>query len=127
VDTAHVSASPAGYAVVAQKMQMDMKLGGMSTSMQMRNEIDCTAKKMRTVGMDSMSASMKGVPVPDSVAKQAVSQQSGKMSDTTWRDVTDGPMLTAVCAKVATAAVPAAPAPAPGAAAAKAATPPASH
>jgi hypothetical protein len=106
IDTAHVTTSATGYAVTSQKMQMDMKIGGMSTSMQMRTEIDCSGKRYRVVGMDSMTASMKGVPLPDSVARQAMAQQSAKATDTTWREVAaaDGKnpsMLTAVCAKAA--------------------------
>lgn len=106
IDTAHVTTSAAGYAVTAQKMQMDMKLGGMSTGMQMRTEFDCSAKRYRVIGMDSMSASVKGVAVPDSVARQAVAQQSATFGDTNWLDVTGaagtgGAMLAAVCAKVA--------------------------
>lgn len=108
VDTAHVTTSPAGFAVTSQKMLMDMKIGGMSTSMQMRTEIDCSARRYRVIGMDSMTASMKGVALPDSVARQAMAQQSAKATDTTWRDVTgtDGQnpmMLSAVCAKAAAA------------------------
>lgn len=106
VDTAHVTTSAGGFAVASQKMQMDMKIGGMSTSMQMRTEIDCAGKRYRVVGIDSMAASMKGVPMPDSVARQAMAQQSAKGTDTTWKDVsgTDGmygSMLTTVCARVA--------------------------
>lgn len=101
VDTAHVTTSAAGYAVTAQKMQMDMKIGGMSTGMQMRTEFDCTGKRSRVIGIDSMTAMVKGVALPDSIARQAMAQQSAKASDTTWRTSADGdPMLTAVCAKV---------------------------
>ncbi|MDZ7632875.1 MAG: hypothetical protein U5K74_16435 [Gemmatimonadaceae bacterium] len=106
VDTANVGASPAGFALASQRMQMDMKIGGMSTTMQMRHEIDCAGKRFRTVGIDSMSAVMNGTPLPDSIARQALAQQSAKASDTTWQSIssTDGPngsMLTAVCAKAA--------------------------
>jgi hypothetical protein len=105
VDTAHVTQSPEGYARVAQKMAMDMKIGGMSTSMQMRTEIDCAGKRMRITGLDSMSASMKGVPMPDSVARQAV-EQGAQKTDTAWKAVPDGSgangtMLTTVCSKTA--------------------------
>jgi hypothetical protein len=110
VDTAHVAQSPAGYALVSQKMMMDMKIGGMSTSMQMRTEIDCAGKRMRVVGLDSMTASMKGVPMPDSIARQAMAQQASQAStDTTWKTVgeaagTNGTMLSAICAKAAAVA-----------------------
>jgi hypothetical protein len=110
IDTAHVTTSPAGYAVTSQKMQMDMKIGGMSTSMQMRTEIDCSGKRYRVIGMDSMTASMKGVALPDSVARQAMAQQSARATDTTWREVAasdgkDPSILTAVCARTAGRAV----------------------
>jgi hypothetical protein len=105
VDTAHVTQSPEGYARVSQKMMMDMKIGGMSTSMVMRTEIDCGGRRTRVTGMDSMTASMKGVPMPDSVARQAA-QQSAQKVDTAWRAVPEGAgaqavMLTAVCARSA--------------------------
>jgi hypothetical protein len=114
VDTANVTTSPAGYALTAQRMHVDMKIGGMTTSMQMRTEIDCAGKRIRVIGLDSMTASVKGVALPDSVARKAMADQSAKAStDTTWKAATDGlnaTMVTAVCAKVA--AAPAAPAPA---------------
>jgi hypothetical protein len=105
IDTAHVTTSAAGFALTSQKTQMDMKIGGMSTGMQLRTEIDCNGKRFRVLGMDSMTVTMKGVAVPDSIAKQAAAQQSGKMTDTTWRAVGAGDrentaMLTAVCAKL---------------------------
>lgn len=110
VDTVSVIASPAGYAIVSQQMQMDMKIGGMSTRMQMRHQIDCAGARFRTVGIDSMTAVMNGTPLPDSIARQALAQQSAKATDTTWQSVTaaagpNGSMLTAFCAKAA-AAVP---------------------
>jgi hypothetical protein len=116
VDTANVSQSPAGFALASQKMLMDMKIGGMSTSMQMRTEFDCAGKRMRVVGLDSMTASMKGVAMPDSIARQAMAQQASQAStDTTWKPVGEGAgmngtMLSAVCAKAA-ATAPAAPKP----------------
>jgi hypothetical protein len=107
VDTSRVTKTASGYALTSQKVLMDMKIGGMSTSMQMRTEIDCAGKRMRMVGIDSMTASMKGVALPDSVARQAMAQQSAKAAaDTTWKPVSDGSganglMLTAVCASSA--------------------------
>jgi hypothetical protein len=130
IDTSRVTVTASGTREVPQQMQMDMKIGGMSTNMQMRVEIDCAGKRYRMVGLDSMSASMKGKPMPDSVAKQVAAQQSSKLSDTTWRavtgsDGTNGTMLTTVCAApVATqGAVPPAPAGAPAPAPAAAAVP----
>jgi hypothetical protein len=117
VDTAHVTTNPEGHAVAAQKMQMDMKIGGMSTTMQMRTEFDCAGQRYRVTGVDSMTATMKGVPMPDSVARTALSQQSGNMTDTTWRtassDGASGRMVAAVCQKAGSqaAAAPAAQAP----------------
>jgi hypothetical protein len=117
VDTANVTTSAGGYALTSQKMQMDMKIGGMSTSMQMRTEVDCGGKRHRVVRMDSMTASMKGVPMPDSVARQAMAQQTAKGADSTWQE--SGAMFNGGCAKVANAvaapaaATPAAPATAP--------------
>lgn len=119
VDTQHVTRSPAGYALTAQRMHMDMKMGGISTTMRTKMEMDCAGRRYRMAGLDSMSASMKGTPMPDSVAKQAMAQQSGKLNDTTWIAVAqndagdNGTMFTAVCARAAAAAPAPAPAPAP--------------
>ena len=57
-----------------------------------------------------MTAVMNGTPLPFSIARQVLAQQSAKATDTTWQSVTaaDGPngsMVTAVCARAA-AAVP---------------------
>jgi hypothetical protein len=118
VDTQHVTRSPAGYALTAQRMHMDMKMGGISTTMRTKMEMDCAGRRYRMAGLDSMSASMKGTPMPDSVAKQAMAQQSGKLNDTTWIAVApndagdNGTMFTAVCARAAAAAPAPAPAPA---------------
>jgi hypothetical protein len=123
LDTANVTTSPLGYSQTRQMMQMDMKIGGMSTNMQMRMEIDCAGQRMRTVGMDSLRATVKGQVVDDATAKQAMAQQSGKISDTTWRSIgsegTSAPMLGAICSKtvagVTDSAAKAQPAPAPAA------------
>jgi len=111
VDTLHVTRSPAGYAMTAQRMHMDMKMGGISTTMRTKMEVDCAGKRYRMAGLDSMAATVKGTPLPDSVARQAVGQQTEKLNDTTWRDA-DTPMVSAVCARLApdSAAPPAAPA-----------------
>jgi hypothetical protein len=100
VDTQHVTTSPAGYAMTAQRMHMDMKMGGISTTMRTRMEVDCAGKRFRMAGLDSVAATVKGTPLPDSVAKQAVAQQTGKLNDTTWRSG-DPTMITAVCARLA--------------------------
>ncbi|MES3036005.1 MAG: hypothetical protein V4813_18520 [Gemmatimonadota bacterium] len=108
VDTAHVTTGASGYAQTLQRMQMDMKIGGMSTTMRMRMEVDCAGARYRTAGLDSMAASMNGTPLPDSVARQAMAQQSEKLKDTTWRTAgsdasgAGGSFVSAVCAHVAT-------------------------
>lgn len=123
VDTQHVTAVPGGYVQTVQRLHMDMKMGGISTTMRTKMDFDCAGRRYRMAGLDSMAASMNGTPMPDSVAKQAMSQQSGKLSDTTWRAVTatdtggTGTMFTAVCARATAAAAPAAPAAAPAPAA----------
>jgi hypothetical protein len=121
VDTAHVTTTSAGYALTRQKTQLDMKMGGMSTSMQLRTEIDCTGKRLRMMGIDSIAVTVKGVAMPDSIAKQAAAQQAGKAADSTWREVSADPtqqaMVAAVCRNTpAAAGAAAAPAPAPAAA-----------
>lgn len=108
VDTANVTKSAAGVIQTRQKMIMDMKIGGVSTSMQMKSEFDCAGNRYRVAGLDSMSASVKGVPMPDSIARNAMAQQQSKsVSDTNWKtvspsDATTHTMFTAVCAKAAT-------------------------
>lgn len=109
VDTAHVATDSVGHAVTTQKVQMDMSIGGLSTVLLMRTEIDCPGQRFRVTRVDSVSATMNGVAMPDSVARRALSQQSGKMTDTTWRTVTttDGKnasMLAAVCLSARSAA-----------------------
>jgi hypothetical protein len=108
VDTANVTKSASGYMQTRQKLVMDMKMGGMSTTMQMRADLDCAGNRFRIAGMDSMTASIKGVAMPDSVARQAMAQQQTKtVTDTNWKAVAtasgeNAAMLKAVCAKGAT-------------------------
>ncbi len=110
VDTQHVTMSATGYAQTVQRMHMDMKMGGISTTMRTKMEMDCAGRRYRMAGLDSMSASVKGTPMPDSLAKQAMAQQSGKLNDTTWIAVAQGDtggtgtMFTAVCSRAAAAA-----------------------
>ena len=102
VDTVNVSKSPAGYAMTAQRMHMDMKIGDISTTMRTQMEVDCVGKRYRMAGLDSVLASVKGRPLPDSLARQAVGQQTEKLNDTTWRSADAGSnsqMVTAVCAR----------------------------
>jgi hypothetical protein len=105
VDTAHITTNAQGYMQTRQKLHMDMKIGDMSTTMQMRAEIDCRGSRFRIAGMDSITASMKGVAMPDSVARQALAKQQTKaVSDTNWKsvsatDATNAAMLKSVCAK----------------------------
>jgi hypothetical protein len=106
VDTQHVTRSPAGYALTAQRMHMDMKMGGISTTMRTKMEMDCAGRRYRMAGLDSMGATVNGTPMPDSVAKQAVAQQTDKINDTTWIAAPQGAgenaaMVTAVCARLA--------------------------
>ncbi len=115
VDTVNVSKSPAGYAMTAQRMHMDMKIGDISTTMRTKMEVDCAGKRYRMAGLDSILASVKGTPLPDSLARQAVGQQTEKLNDTTWLAADAGSnsqMVTAVCARVVldSAAPPAPPA-----------------
>ncbi len=116
VDTQHVTTTPGGFAQTAQRLHMDMKIGGISTTMRTKMDFDCGGTRYRMAGLDSMAATVNGMPLPDSVARQAVAQQSDKLNDTTWRAVTPGDtgrtgaMFTAVCARAAAPAVaPAAP------------------
>lgn len=87
-------------------MQIDRKIGSMSTGMQTRTEFGCVGKRYRVVGLDSMTASIKGVPVADSIAKQVNAAQSAKaVGDTAWKSAPDcggmtAVMLSAVCAKL---------------------------
>ena len=109
VDTMHVSSTPDGHALVSRRMQMDMKIGGISTSMHVRTEIDCAQHRFRSLALDSLSTSMNGVALPDSVAKKAMADQRSKLSDTTWKSVdagdgAHGTMLSVACAKLAAAA-----------------------
>lgn len=90
VDTAHVTMAVSGFAVASQLMQIDMQIGGMSTGMQTRTEIDCAGKRYRVVGLDSMTASIKGVPVADSIAKQVnAAQRASVVGDTAWQSASD--------------------------------------
>lgn len=106
VDTAHVTRSPAGYAVATQRMQFDMKIGGVSTGMHTRTEFDCAGKRYRAVGLDSVTASVKGVQMADSIARQVNAAQAEKVAaDTAWKSAADNGgmntvMLSAVCANV---------------------------
>jgi hypothetical protein len=108
VDTVHVTTNAQGYRETRQKLQVDMKIGDLSTTMQMRAEIDCAGNRFRIAGMDSISAAIKGVPMPDSAAKTAMEQQPNKaVTDTNWKsvdtaDVQNSVMLRTVCAKAAT-------------------------
>lgn len=104
VDTAHVTALPSGYLQASQKMVMDLKLGGVSTRMQMRTEFDCAGRRYRVTGMDSLAATVKGKPMSDADAQKAAAGQSQAMQDTTWRAVAESDkgastMLAAICAK----------------------------
>jgi hypothetical protein len=104
VDTANVTTNAQGYRVARQKLQVDMKIGELSTTVQLRAEIDCAGNRFRIAGMDSVSAAIKGVPMPDSAARQAMEQQPNKaVTDTAWKsvntaDAQNSVMLRAVCA-----------------------------
>ena len=102
-DTSRVTVGADGYVTIPEQMLMDMKIGGMSMRTQTRTQIDCAGRRQRTVSMDSMSVKMKGVALPDSLARQAVAQQGAATADTTWRAVPQTGMqadvLAAACAK----------------------------
>ena len=108
VDTQHVTTTPDGYAQAVQRMHMDMKMGGISTTLRLKLEVDCAGNRYRVAGLDSVAAVMNGTPLPDSVARQAVAQQSRSFGDTTWQPIAlndtagTGRMYVAVCARAAT-------------------------
>ena len=112
IDTAHVTTQPSGYLLTSQKMLMDMKIGGMSTSMRLRTEVDCPAKRYRVIGMDSLVASVDGKPLPEADAKKAMQGQAANTADTVWRpipatDKASTAMLAAICSKAAPSGAPA--------------------
>jgi hypothetical protein len=120
IDTAHVTTQPSGYLLTAQKMVMDMKLGGVSTRMRLVTEVDCSGKRYRVVGMDSLVASVKGVPMSDADAQKAMAGQAANTADTVWRTIRESDkgsnaMLGAICSKGAGAAASAPAASAPSA------------
>lgn len=108
VDTQHVTTTPDGYAQAVQRMHMDMKMGGISTTLRLKLEVDCAGNRYRVAGLDSVAGLMNGTPLPDSVARQAVAQQSRSFGDTTWQPIAlndtagTGRMYVAVCARAAT-------------------------
>lgn len=114
VDTAHVSALPGGTVRTAQRMLMDMKIGGVSTTMRMQTEVDCGGRRYRVTGMDSLQATVQGKPLSEADAQKAVAGQAQQAQDTTWKPVPDGDAgmgtaLKAICAKGAAPAAAAKP------------------
>ncbi|MCC7054951.1 MAG: hypothetical protein IT355_16890 [Gemmatimonadaceae bacterium] len=111
IDTAHVTTQPSGYLLTSQKMLMDMKLGGVSTSMRLKTEIDCSGRRYRVIGMDSLVASVKGKPMSEADAQQAMKGQAANTVDTVWRaipptDKGSNAMLAVICTRTAPGAAP---------------------
>ena len=108
VDTQHVTTTPAGYAQAVQRMHLDMKMGGISTTLRVKLEVDCAGNRYRVGGLDSVAGVMNGTPLPDSLARHAVAQQPGSFADTTWQPVAlndtagTGRRYEAVCARTVT-------------------------
>lgn len=116
-DTMHVTATPEGHALVSQRMVMDMKIGGLSTTMHQQTEVDCAQRRYRSLALDSLKTSLNGVALPDSIAKKALADQRTKVTDTTWKSVsadagTYGRMLAVTCGRLASISSPAAKLPA---------------
>ena len=84
-DTAHITFTPEGHAVLSERVQMDTKLGGISSVMRSHTEVDCAQHRYRDLGTDSLMASMNGVALPDSIARKALADQTAKATDTTWK------------------------------------------
>jgi hypothetical protein len=97
VDTAKAARGDSGWVSTGTRMQMDMKIGAMSMVIDVRTEYDCAGRRTRMRSVEKVSGSVKGQPLPDSVAQQMSQAQAQQIADSTWKPVSDTLLLSTVC------------------------------
>ena len=96
VDTTTVTRGDSDRVRTTTRLQTDMKLGGMSLVMDVATEYDCAGRRMRMREVRDVEATVKGQPLPDSIAQRMTKEQGVVMTDSTWRPA-DAALVATLC------------------------------